>query len=109
MIIVSSSQNFQIFQTFTTVSSTTSLLSTTVLSSSLTLIVTLFTFTAHTFSLIHDAWFILSNLAKKVTYNAYLWLLTSIPPPVLVVTRQQQHHHHLYVQNQTAAELAQQT
>ncbi|RYR18743.1 hypothetical protein Ahy_B03g063346 isoform C [Arachis hypogaea] len=55
-----------------------------------------FAFAAHAFSLIHDAWSVLSNPAKKAMYDADLRLLTSTPPPAPAAT---QHHHHQHHQH----------
>ncbi|TKY59460.1 DnaJ subfamily B member 12 [Spatholobus suberectus] len=41
----------------------------------------LFAFASHAFSLVHDAWSVLSNPAKKAMYDSELRLLTTPPPP----------------------------
>ncbi|KAL1364925.1 hypothetical protein AAHE18_03G252100 [Arachis hypogaea] len=58
-----------------------------------------FAFAAHAFSLIHDAWSVLSNPAKKAMYDADLRLLTSTPPPAPAATQQQPHHHQHHQHN----------
>ncbi|XP_073226679.1 uncharacterized protein [Cicer arietinum] len=40
-----------------------------------------FAFSGHAFSLVHDAWSVLSNTAKKALYDSDLRLLTSPPAP----------------------------
>ncbi|KAK7246709.1 hypothetical protein RIF29_41579 [Crotalaria pallida] len=40
-----------------------------------------FAFAAHAFTLVHDAWSVLSNPSKKVVYDNDLRLLTEPPPP----------------------------
>ncbi|KAK7328101.1 hypothetical protein VNO77_22197 [Canavalia gladiata] len=40
-----------------------------------------FAFAAHAFSLVNDAWFVLSNPSKKALYDNDLRLLTQPPPP----------------------------
>ncbi|KAK7319483.1 hypothetical protein RJT34_04204 [Clitoria ternatea] len=52
-----------------------------------------FAFSGHAFSLVHDAWSVLSNPAKKAMYDSDLRLLTTPPPapqPLLPAPQQQQ-------------------